>query len=243
MPNARAKSGWFPRPTAPAAAAVCRSSLPPLAVRPDIELVRPTIARLIVQRPIGFSYGVGLDQAVRRKIGHRAGRGAEQSVDGLAIDRTVDDQMGNMNILGCELARHGLYHRAQAELRCSKRGEARAAANAGSSASKQDRTAATRYHVTRRLAAGQKAAITGELPCLKNSLALVSISGDLTLAPALKRQTSIAPSSASTCANSAWMASSLRTSVPTARAVPPDATMSCTTLRDFSASRRATQTE
>src|ERR1700757_3839668 len=101
MPNGRAKCGWFRHPTAPAVAAVRRSSLPPLAVGPEIELVRPAVARLAVQSPVGFSNGVGLDQAVRRKIGHHSGGGAEPPVDRLAVDRAVDDQMGNMNILRC----------------------------------------------------------------------------------------------------------------------------------------------
>src|SRR2546423_500693 len=98
MPNGRAKCGWFQHPTAPAAAAVRRSSLPALAVRPEIELVRPAVARLVVQCPVGFGNGAGLDQAIRRKIGHRSGGGAEPSVDRLAVDRAVDDEMGNMNI-------------------------------------------------------------------------------------------------------------------------------------------------
>src|SRR5262252_1253243 len=136
MPNGRARSGWFRRPTTPAAAAVRRPSLPPLAVGPEIELVRPAVARLVVQCPVGFSDGAGLDQAVRRKIGHYSGGGAEPPMDRLAVDRSVDNQMGDMNILRGELARHGLCHGAQAELRRRKRGEAGAAANAGGGASK-----------------------------------------------------------------------------------------------------------
>src|SRR5260370_21241970 len=167
MPNARATSGWFRRPTTPAAAPLYRSMLPPLAVGPKIELVRPAISRLIVQCPVGLSNGAGLDQAVRRKIGHRSGGGAEPPVDRLAIDRAIDDQMGNMNILRSELARHGLCHRAQAELRRRKRGEAGTAANAGGGASKQDRAAAAWRYVTCCFATGQKATIAGEVPCLE----------------------------------------------------------------------------
>src|SRR5690242_19456096 len=129
MPNARAESGWYRRPTAAAAAPVCRSWLPPLAVGPQIELVSPAVSRLIMQRPVGFGNGAGLDQAVRRKIRHYSGGGAEPPVDRLAVDRTIDDQMGNMNILWGEFARHRLRHRAQAELCRRKRGKARAAAN------------------------------------------------------------------------------------------------------------------
>src|SRR5437868_7718577 len=108
MPNGRAKSGWFRRPTTPVVAPICRSMLPALAVGPKIELVRPAVARLVVQCPVRFSNGAGLDQAVRRKIGHRSGGGAEPPVDRLAVDRAIDDQMGNMNVLRSELARHGL---------------------------------------------------------------------------------------------------------------------------------------
>src|SRR5205085_8750299 len=156
------------------------------------------------QCPVGFSNGAGLDQPVRRKIGHRSGSGADPPVDRRAVDRTIDDPMGNMNILRSELTSHGLCHCAQAELRRRKRGEAGPAANAGGGAGKQDRAVATRHHVACRLAAGQKAAIVGKFPGFEEQLALVSLSGDLTLAPALNRQTSTGPSSASTCAKSAW---------------------------------------
>src|SRR5262245_9843533 len=104
MPNGRARSGWFRRPTTPAAAAVRRPSLPPFAVGPEIELVRPAVARLVVQCPVGLGDGAGLDQAVRREVGHRSGGGAQPPVDRLAVDRAVDDQTGDMNILPCELA-------------------------------------------------------------------------------------------------------------------------------------------
>src|SRR6516162_7503218 len=103
-PNGRAGCGWFQYPTAPAAAAR-QSSLPPLAIGSQVELVRPAVARLVVQRPIGFGDRAGLDQAVRRQIGHRAGGGAEPSVDRLAVDRAIDDQVSDMDILGRELAR------------------------------------------------------------------------------------------------------------------------------------------
>ena len=88
-------------------------------------------------------------------------------MDRLAVDRAIDDQMGDMDILRCELARHRLRDRAQAELRRRERGEAGAAAHAGSGAGKQDRAATARHHVARRLAAGQEAAIAGELPSLE----------------------------------------------------------------------------
>jgi hypothetical protein len=65
-----------------------------------------------------------LDQAVRRQIGHRPGGGAEPPVDCLAVDRAIDDQMGDMDVLWCKLARHRLCDRAQAELRRREGGEA-----------------------------------------------------------------------------------------------------------------------
>src|SRR6516164_11307058 len=99
MPNERARCGWFPHPTTRAAAAVRRSSLPPLDIGAEVEFVRPAVARLVVQCPVGFGDGAGLDQAVRWPVGHRPGGGAEPPVDRLAVDRAIDDQMGNMNIL------------------------------------------------------------------------------------------------------------------------------------------------
>src|SRR5271169_6057694 len=112
MPNGRAKSGWFRHPTAPAAAVARRSSLPALAIGTDVELVRPAVARLVVYCPVGFGDGAGPDQAVRRQIGHCPGGGAEPSVDRLAVDRSIDNQMGDMDILWRELARHSLCERA-----------------------------------------------------------------------------------------------------------------------------------
>src|SRR5438045_9572873 len=108
MPNARAKSGWFRRPTGPAVAPICRSMLPPFAVWPKIELVRPAVSRLMVQCPVGFSNGAGLDQPVRRKIGHRSGSGAEPLVDRRALYRPSDDPTGYMDILRSDLTPHGL---------------------------------------------------------------------------------------------------------------------------------------
>src|SRR6516162_3129653 len=141
-PNGRAGCGWFQYPTAPAAVA-CKSLLPPLAIGSQVELVRPAVARLVVQRPIGFGDGAGLDQAVRRQIGHRAG-GAESSVNRLAVDRAIDDQVSDVDILRCELARRGLRDPAQAELSRRKSGIAGTAAQAGGGAGEQDGAAAAR---------------------------------------------------------------------------------------------------
>src|SRR5258707_8417679 len=167
MPNGRAGCGWFRRPTAPAAAAVRRSSLQPLDIGADVELVRPAVPRLVVQCPVGFGDRAGLDQAVRRRIGDCPGCGAEPPVNSLTVDRAVDDQMDDMDVLWCKLARHGLCDPAQAELRRREGGEAGAAANAGSGASEQDGAATARHHVARRFTASQEAAVTGELPCLE----------------------------------------------------------------------------
>src|SRR5260370_34053554 len=105
MPNAR-KVRLVPTPHSTSRRGGVSVMLPPLAVGLDIELVRPAGARLVVQCPVGLGNGAGLGQAVRPKIGHGSGGGAEPSVDRLAVDRAVDDQMGNMNILRRELARH-----------------------------------------------------------------------------------------------------------------------------------------
>src|SRR6516165_7887303 len=128
MPNAPARCGWSRHPTARALAAVWRSSLPPLDIGTDVELVRPAVARLVVQRPIGLGDGAGPDQAVRRPLWHRSVGGREPPMDRRAVDRAVDDQMRDMNILECELARDGLSERAQTEFRCRKSSETGAAA-------------------------------------------------------------------------------------------------------------------
>ena len=81
-----------------------------------------------MQNPVGFGDRVGLDQAVRPKIRHHSGRGTEPFVNRLAVDRPVDDEMGNMNIFGPQLTGHGLRHRTHAELCRRKGSEAGAAA-------------------------------------------------------------------------------------------------------------------
>src|ERR1700738_3392294 len=146
MPNGRAGCGWSRPPRAPVAAAVRRSSLPLLDIGADVELVRPAVARLVVQCPVGFGHRAGPDQAVRRPIRHRSGGGAEPPADRLAVDRTIDDQVCYMDVFWCKLARHRLYDRAQTELRRREGSEAGAAANAGSGASDQDGAAAAWHH-------------------------------------------------------------------------------------------------
>ena len=75
-------------------------------------------------------------------------------------------EMGDVDVLRPELARHRLRHGAQAELCRGEGGKARAAAHAGGGAGEQDGAVAARHHVARRLAAGEEAAIAGELPGL-----------------------------------------------------------------------------
>src|SRR6516225_6534552 len=216
MPSGRAMSGWFRRPTTLAVATVFRSSLPPLAVGPQIELVRPAVSRLVVQCPVGFSNGARLDQAVRRKLGHYSGGGAEAPADRLAVDRAVDDQMGDVNILRCKLARHGLCHRAQTELRRRKRGEAGAAAHAGGGAGKQDRATGAWHHVARCFAAGQKAAIAGEFPYPRKQLGIGLDQRRLDVGAGVEEANFDRPQLClDLCEKSAWTASSLRTSVLT----------------------------
>jgi hypothetical protein len=74
-------------------------------------------------------------------------------VDRLTVDRAIDDEMGDVDIPGHELARHGLCDPAQAELRRRKSGVAGAASQAGGRTGEQDSAATAWHHVARRLAA------------------------------------------------------------------------------------------
>src|ERR1700687_879432 len=97
MPNGRAGCGWARPPTARVDAAVPRSSLPLLDIGAHVELVRPAVAGLVVQCPVGLSNRAGLDQAVRRPIRHYPNGDVEPPVDRLAVDRAIDDQMDDMD--------------------------------------------------------------------------------------------------------------------------------------------------
>src|SRR6516164_773042 len=73
----------------------------------QLNLLRPRAARLLQDVQVGLRDGVGVEQGVRRVTGQRAA---------CAADATVDDEMGNVDTLRRELARHALCQPAQREL-------------------------------------------------------------------------------------------------------------------------------
>src|SRR6059058_2555971 len=74
--------------------------------------------------------------------------------------------MGDMDVLGTELARDRLRNRAQSEFRAGKCRKTRSAAHAGGRAGEENVALAARQHKTRGLATGKKAGIAGHFPHL-----------------------------------------------------------------------------
>ena len=82
------------------------------------------------------------------------------------VHAEVDHQVGDVDALRAELARHALRHGPEAELRAGEGGEAGAAAQAGGGAGEDDGAAAARQHQARRLPPGEEARVAGHLPHL-----------------------------------------------------------------------------
>src|SRR6202790_2339891 len=72
--------------------------------------------------------------------------------------------MGDMDVLGAELARDRLRDRAQSEFRAGKGRKTRFAAHAGGRAGEENVTLAAGKHQARGLPAGKKAGIAGHFP-------------------------------------------------------------------------------
>src|SRR5581483_1148307 len=77
---------------------------PAFLPRPEIHLERPGAALLAMELPIGLGDVVGIEDTVRSRI--VAFR--EIALDPLCVDRAVDHDMGDMDVLRPELARHRL---------------------------------------------------------------------------------------------------------------------------------------
>src|SRR5258706_16412994 len=110
--------------------AVAPLSSPLLAERADLVLESPGIAPLLIELPVGFGDRRRPHQAIRIQILERLRSLAvhDQLPHPFGIDAGVDDEMGNMDMLGTEFARHRLRHRAQSELCTGKGRKAGAAA-------------------------------------------------------------------------------------------------------------------
>src|SRR5258707_6398295 len=97
-----------------------KASIPPLRSLPllsegaDFVLESPGVARLLIELPIGFGDGGGAHQAVRIEILERLRAFAvgDQLAHPFGVDARIDHEMGDMDVLGTELARDRLRHRA-----------------------------------------------------------------------------------------------------------------------------------
>ncbi len=130
--------------------------------------MRPAVAFLRVQIPVSLGDGlrvhelVGFDGSDRRIAAARADAFAHE----LGVDARVDDEMGDVDVLRPQFARHALRDGPKAEFRRGEGGVADAAAQGGSGAGEKDSALPARQHQARRLAAREKAGIAGHLPHL-----------------------------------------------------------------------------
>src|SRR5438270_5014233 len=102
--------------------------LPLLTEGADFHLERPGALRLLIELPIGRRDRGRRHQQVRivERIG--AERFQAPLPYPLGVDAGIDDEMGDMDILRAEFARHRLRHSAQPEFGAGKGGIAAATA-------------------------------------------------------------------------------------------------------------------
>src|SRR6266436_9871461 len=112
--------------------------LPLFPERADFKLERPGAARLLVKLPVGR----GNRGRRHQQVGIIKRLLAPHLLAALAhpggVDAGIDDQMRDMDVLGSELARHRLRHRAQSEFRAGEGRITAAAAQGGGSAGEKD---------------------------------------------------------------------------------------------------------
>ena len=77
--------------------------LPPLHIRPQIQLKRPRIARLVVQVPVVLGNVVGVEDAV---LGFQGVALGELGTDEIGVDGTVNHAVRDMHALTERLAKH-----------------------------------------------------------------------------------------------------------------------------------------
>ena len=84
-----------------------------LHIRPQIQLVRPGVAGLLVQHPVSIRDVIRVEDAVLRFEGIAVG---EQGADELGVDGAVDDGMGDVYAQRPQFARHALGQGTQRHL-------------------------------------------------------------------------------------------------------------------------------
>ena len=134
--------------------------------------MRPGAARLAMDVPVVLDDRLDAQQPVGTGLLLAVGHARQQP---LALDAAVDDDMGDMEALRPELARHRLDHEAQSALGGVEGGEARPAAQRARGAGEDHRAAAERRQAAHRLAgeqeAGEAADPPGVLEVLRRHLA------------------------------------------------------------------------
>src|SRR5262245_1381437 len=133
------------------------SSLPLFAERADFELEGPGALRLLIELPIGFRDGRRRHQQIWIIQRVRPQRFDASLPYPFGIDPGIDDEMGDMDVLRPELARHRLRDRPQAELRAGECRIADAAAQACGGAGEEDVAPTARDHQPRGLATREEA--------------------------------------------------------------------------------------
>lgn len=134
---------------------------------PQVGLEGPRRARLHVQLPEELGDRVGGEHAVGRKLFHALGHAFARPA---VVDHAVDHDVGDVDVLRPELARHRLRHLAQAALGRRKRGELRRAAHRCRGAREKNRAFAARNHAPRRLAPEEKPRVAAQAPDLLEHL-------------------------------------------------------------------------
>jgi hypothetical protein len=90
----------------------------------------------------------------------------------LGVDPTIYDNMSNVDILWAKFSRHTLCQRSQSVFGTGESGESGATANACGRAGKHNRAALASKHIARRLAATEKACVTGYFPDFEKLFAI-----------------------------------------------------------------------
>src|SRR5258708_8693935 len=119
--------------------------------RAQLDLPGPGAAMLAVDVEIGLRN--------RRRLEHPVGTAR---IAAQPLDAAVDDEMGDMDVLRCKLARHALRQAAQPELAHREGGGIDIALDPRPGAGGEERAAAAAEHLFGRRLADEKAAIAGD---------------------------------------------------------------------------------
>jgi hypothetical protein len=137
---------------------------------PQVEFVRPGIARLRVQHPVAVGDVIGIQDAVA--VLQRITLG-EVAADELGVDGAIDHDVRDVNALRAQLARHRLGQRAQCHLCARESTKVGRAAQRCRRTGEDDRAAMAalrqfaRHHALGHFAPVEKAREAGHLPHLE----------------------------------------------------------------------------